>query len=164
MNVWLIIISVVRISSYKHDQTFDLAWTSFLQYLEPNVAILAACFTAIRSIIVRSRSQAQRVEERPTTNGLRQKFFKQRSLDCQPLNDLPNVPRAAVTGLRTDIWHGHGAGQTDTSTRDATADGHDFGGSISNTKNNIIVVKQDWSLEATKGAYPEHCASNRQFV
>lgn len=102
MNVLLIIISIVRVSSYERDGVFDVRWTMFFQYLEPNIAILAACFTALRSLFVRRSSQAHGVEEGPVFL-FQQKLFKQRSLDCRLLDDLPTVPEAAQTGSRTEI-------------------------------------------------------------
>ena len=52
MNIWLIIIALVRVTSFKRGDYFDLTWTLFFQFFEPNLAILAVCFSAFRSPFV----------------------------------------------------------------------------------------------------------------
>ncbi|KAL8732664.1 MAG: hypothetical protein Q9166_002640 [cf. Caloplaca sp. 2 TL-2023] len=145
MNVWLIIIAIVRVSSFKQGQTFDLTWIMFFQYLEPNVAILAACFTAFRSIFVRRGPRAQGAKDRPS-HSFRQKLLRWAPMDHQPLDDLPTIPGAALT---------------DTNSRDSTAYGQGLGGGRDGSN---IHVKQDWSLESTKVAHAHDHASDRQFV
>lgn len=141
MNVWLIVIALVRVTSFKQG---GLTWILFFQFLEPNVAMLASCFTAFRSIYVSKGSKARREQDRPS-NSLRQRLFRNTPLDHQPLDDLPTIPGATLTGMRTAIWNNNRINLTTTNDRDSAASGQGFvdrGGGIH--------VKHDWSLDPTR--------------
>jgi hypothetical protein len=141
MNVWLIVIALVRVISFKQG---GITWYLFFQFLEPNVAILASCFTAFRSIFVSNGSKARREQDRPS-NSLQQRLFRNTPLDHQPLDDLPTIPGATLTGMRTAIWNNNRTNPTTTNDRDSAASGQgfvDLGGGIH--------VKHDWSLDPTR--------------
>ena len=103
VNIWLIIIALVRISSTKTRNTIDTTWMIFFQFFEPNVAILAACFSAFRSLFVFNDSKRHARNNRATYS-IRERLFRMSPADHQQLHDLPPVPRATLTGMRTVIW------------------------------------------------------------
>lgn len=144
MNIWLITIALVRVTSFKQGMTFDLIWTLFFQFLEPNIAILAACFSAFRSIFVTNGSEARGKRDRPS-HSLR-KIFRKTPSDHRPLDGLPTVTGATLTGLRTALGN-----VTNTSNRDSTLNPigdrseRDFADSSGR-----IHVKHDWSLDSTR--------------
>ena len=53
MNVWLIVLAVLRVWGLKDRGVYDATWLALFQFLEPNVAILAASFSTFRSLFVR---------------------------------------------------------------------------------------------------------------
>ena len=151
VNIWLIVIALVRISSTKKGNTVDTTWQIFFQFFEPNVAILAACFSAFRSLFVINSSKRHAHNARATYS-IRQRLFRKPPADHQPLEDLPPVPRATLTGMRTVIWQNQRRKDTVLCTSDqaiqygvsgvTSTQGFDNDGSN-------IVVKKDWSMEST---------------
>ena len=103
VNLLLIIIALVRVTMYKRGNTYDLTWTLFFQIFEPNVAILAACFTAFRSLFVIKSSKRRLWQNRPSTP-FRERLFKNEPANERPLENLPSVPGPTLRGIRTMIW------------------------------------------------------------
>lgn len=99
MNVWLIVIALVRATSLKQGDVSDTTWALFFQYFEPNIAILAACLSAFRSIFVTGGSKRNARKDWPSNSPSRRIFRKA----PRPLDNLPRVPGATLTGIRTFI-------------------------------------------------------------
>ena len=143
MNVWLIIIAIVRVSLFKRGNTFDLTWTLFFQFLEPNVAIVAACFTAFRSIFVNSSIKVRKPDRPPYS--LRRRLFRSHPPNHQPLDDLPTIPGATLTGVRTQIWNNGRTNLTDATTLDLGRQGQE-----SYDGDDGIHVYHAWSMNSSQ--------------
>lgn len=146
LNVWLIVIALVKVSLVIRGQVFDLTWALFFQFFEPNVAILVASFPAIRSLFVQQASQS------PPPKPPYHKLFRKQEPHEHELNELelPMAPDATLTGMRQDQWRSvsrTGGGMTS----NATADG-DMGGSSSTrgltSRENNIAVSHEWTLDS----------------
>ena len=150
MNIWLIIIALVRIISFKQGETYDFTWTMFFRVFEPNVAILAAYFSALRSLFVNKGSKRGVQHDQPSPSfGWR--LLGEKSEHHQ-LDDLPSVPGPTLKGMRTLIWQSNrtkasdfsndetGLGPTTEDLNEASLEQgcHDRG--------NKILVEHDWSL------------------
>ena len=160
VNLWLIVIALVRITSFKKGRTFDFTWTMFFQMFEPNVAILAACFSAFRSLFVNNGLERHVQPHRPEATFARRLLGKNASEHYQ-LDDLPSVPAPTLTGIRTMIWQGNNTkvsniGTNDTALEPATEgveeisleQGFDHRG-------DRIFVEHGWSTESTRVSH-EH--------
>ena len=152
MNIWLIIIALVRVTSFKRGTTFDLTWTLFFQFFEPNVAILAACFSAFRSLYVTNGSKRHVQQKRPSYS-FSNRIFKKGVVDEQHLENLPSFPGPTLRGMRTDIWRIGRSRATDSTLNASTLDvafeeRKDDATSMegSNDHRNGIVVRHDWSV------------------
>ena len=121
MNIWLIIIALVRVTSFKQGITFDTIWALFFQFLEANIAVFAACFSAFRSIFVTNGSKARGKKDRPSYSQ-RMWMFRKTPSDHRPLDDLPTVPGATLTGWRTVIGNSSISSITNISDRDSNWD------------------------------------------
>ena len=159
VNIWLIIIALVRVTSFKRGDTFDLTWTLFFQFFEPNVAILAARFSAFRSLFVTNGSKRRVRQNRPSYS-FRKRLFKKGMVDEQPLDDLPSVPGSTLRGMRTMIWQNNRSKATDSTLNNFTLDQavEEYVGDATsiegiNDHRDKIVVRHDWSLESTKVRY-----------
>lgn len=149
MNIWLIIIAVIRATTFKHNGHFDNTWICFCQFLEPNIAIFGTCFSAFRSIFVAKGSKASEEKERPSRS-LQRFMFRKTPSDHRPLDDLPTFPNATLTGL--SIFRGENAGShIITSNRESNLDPV---GNMSEQDaayySGRIHVKQAWSLNSTR--------------
>ena len=94
VNIWLIVIALVRVT-LNSGKTVDVIWTLFFQFLEPNVAIIAACFSAFRSLFVRHNSRKHAKPARPTPT-LHQRLFRTSRRHHHELDDLPSIPETTV--------------------------------------------------------------------
>ena len=150
MNVWLIVIAVLRVVFFKQGNSIDATWGLFMLCLEPNVAILAASFSAFRSIFVAKGSKTSGKPE-PASSSLRRRIFRKAHAGRRPLDDLPTVPGPTLTGLRTAFGLSKSKGNA------STTDSRYF---LSSTSNGLkyetihdqqgIHVKRDWSLDSIR--------------
>ena len=157
VNIWLIIIALVRITSFKQGETYDFTWTMFFQLFEPNVAILAACFSAFRSLFVKNGPERGVQHYRPNQSSGRRLLWK--NSEHHQLDDLPSVPGPTLKGMRTMIWQSNRTKAGNFSNYD-TALGPTTGGvdeaSLDqgpHDRGNKILVEHDWSVESTRVSY-----------
>lgn len=155
LNIWLIVIALVRVSSFKRGNTFDLVWTLFFQYLEPNIAILAASFSAFRSVFTKTGAR-HHPAPRPTYTH-RQRLFKKPSSEERPLDDLPSVPGATLRSLRDVIRRNNRpritaseSNFTNLTFTSLPEDGNMNLEGHPHDHENATVVKRDWSMESTR--------------
>ncbi len=142
MNVWLIVIALVRILWLKQNNVYDGIWATFCELLEAHVAILASCITAFRSAFVKNRSRAPEKESPPAAYRSRRGLLWSHSRERRPLDHLPSIPRAVLTGMHTEIWNNDRIGTT---SRDSV---------FSEQRNDSVHVgihaKHDWPLSSTQ--------------
>lgn len=96
VNIWLMVIALVRIIPFKQGETFDYIWTMFFQILEPHVAILAACFSAFRSLFV---NHGRRHQPDPSFGRCRRLLGKHPSEHLR-LDNFPSVPAPTLKGVQ----------------------------------------------------------------
>ena len=156
VNLWLIVIALIRVTSFKRGETFDLTWTLFFQFFEPNVAILAACFSAFRSLFVSNGSKRRKERDRAPFS-VRQKLFRKTPPHNQQLEDLPTIPGATLKGLRTTIWQNNRTKiDSSTSNEDSpyptVGEGKSCRISHQNAydRRNNTMAKHDWSFESAR--------------
>ena len=160
MNVWLVLIALVRVASFKRGNYFDLTWILFFQFFEPNVAILAACFSAFRSLFVKI-GYKHRPRQGGTPYPIRRRIFRMTSTDRQEVKDLPSIPRATLASLRTIIWrnnrtnitnHGSNRDALDSATEgEIDLNDNIFEQDLDGRGNNIVVQK-DWTVSSARAS------------
>lgn len=104
----MILIALVRISGFLKNGNIDPVWVLFWHQIEGAVAIMMVSMTAFRSLI---GIQALKVrEERRRERSwfshhrkLRPRFFKKSTQDESKSEQLPSIPGATLTGMRTFI-------------------------------------------------------------
>ena len=156
MNIWLTIIALVRVTLFKRGPTFDFTWTLFFQFFEPNVAILAACFSAFRSLYVTNGCK-RHVQQKLPSYSFSKRLFKKGIVAEEILENLPSVPGPALRGMRTTIWRKArsqaidstlNTSPLDLALRESTDDATSMEGS--DVHHNEIVVRHDWSVASTR--------------
>ena len=161
MNIWLIIVALVRVTSFKQGNSTDETWSLFFQFLEPNIAILVTCFSAFRSLFVSNVSKDRGQRDQPL-HLFRQNIFRRTPPDdSQQFDDLPSIPRPTLNGMRTMIWKNN---RTNISSVDSDATAinpnhaEDKIDMISERgksgHQNNFMVKYDLSLESTRVTHP----------
>ena len=108
----MIIIALVRVSGFIIKNTFDLVWVLFWHQAEAAVAIIMVSITAFRSVLgikaLKAREKNKREQywfsNRPK---LLARYLKKATQDECKFEQLPSIPGATLTGIRTFI-HGNG--------------------------------------------------------
>ena len=116
VNIWLIVVALVRVTLFRSGKTVDIIWILFFQFIEPNLAILAACISAFRSLLVRHSPHQHAKRGRPT-HSLQQRVFKMTRRHHRQLDDLASVPGATSIGTMT--WQNDGTRMTDFDSNDS---------------------------------------------
>lgn len=103
----MIIIAIVRISGVSHKKTaVDIVWELFWLGIEAAVAVIMVSVTAFRSLL---GIEAQKAREKRKSKPLI-RVFKKTSQNESDLVQLPSIPGATLTGIRTFI-NGNGSWQ-----------------------------------------------------
>ena len=110
----MIIISIVRVSGFIIKNTIDLVWIFFWHQAEGAVAITMVSISAFRSLLgikalkAREKNNRERYwfSHRPK---LLAKNFKKATQNEYEFENLPSIPGATLTGMRTfiegcEIW------------------------------------------------------------
>lgn len=104
----MIIIAIIRTSGFVLENTIDLVWIIFWHQMEGAVAIIMVSLTAFRSLLgikalkAREKKKSERswFSHRPQ---LLARYFKKTKLEEPKSQQLPSVPGATLTGMRTFI-------------------------------------------------------------
>lgn len=108
LNVCMIIIAIIRVSGFVKKNTFDIVWISFWHHFEGAVAIMMVSLTAFRSMLginaLKAREK-ERMERSWFSNRpkLPARYFKKETQDESNSQQLPSIPGATLTGMRTLI-------------------------------------------------------------
>lgn len=107
LSVVMIIIAVIRISGIRLEGgEVDIVWLAFWQQQECSIAIIMVSLTAFRSLFV-ADAQARRPRYTPSTWRERMVWNRHhrdsRSSAKGAMGELPQIPSATMTGLRTMI-------------------------------------------------------------
>lgn len=97
----MIIIAIVRISGVSHKKTaVDIVWELFWLGMEAAIAVIMVSVTAFRSLLG-IKSQKAREKRRQSKPLVR--YFKKTPQNESDLVELPSIPGATLTGIRTFI-------------------------------------------------------------
>ena len=104
----MIVIAIVRISSLVTKNTLDVVWVLFWHQVEGAVAIIMVSITGFRSLLgikalkAREKKNMERswFSHRPK---LLARYFKKATQDESESEQLPSIPGATLTGMRTFI-------------------------------------------------------------
>ena len=104
----MIIIAIVRGSGFHNNNANDPVWTLFWHQVEGAVAIITVSITAFRSLLGIKASKARERKKRERFwfsqhRKLRARSFQKSTQDEPKTAQLPFIPGATLTGIRTFI-------------------------------------------------------------
>lgn len=104
----MILIAIVRISGFLKNGQIDPVWVLFWHQIEGAVAIIMVSMTAFRALlgIKALKAREERKRERSWFSHhrkLRARYFKKATQDEFKSEQLPSIPGATLTGMRTFI-------------------------------------------------------------
>ena len=110
LSLVMIIVALTRISAYRLRGVIDLTWQIFWQHMEGCVAMIMASITAFRTAFITVDSRREKVKHQGPSYSMRQrlkaKLMFNRSDEANGSagqENLPAVPQATLTGMRTFI-------------------------------------------------------------
>lgn len=117
LNIVMAIIAIVRVAGIRHSGAIDYTWIFFWQHIEVCVAVSMVSLTAFRSLFV-STGQAPNKKARPWYSSQARKLrgAKGGSLPNGGHEELPSIPGATMTGIRTFIRGNRGVSTIDSET------------------------------------------------
>jgi len=98
LNIFMIIMAVIRLSGFRYRHTFDDSWILIWLQLEACIAVTMVSLTAFRSIFVENAYKQHRIKQASPPQGLPSGVFRRQkicSLEDQELANLPAM-RAAI--------------------------------------------------------------------
>lgn len=104
----MIIVAIIRVSGL-HDRkanAIDLVWEYHWQWVEVCIAILMVSVTAFRSFFIQHSGRNQSPPKRPWYSGIKAAVAKYSYTSSgiePPDRELPTIPGATMTGMRTFI-------------------------------------------------------------
>lgn len=115
LSLFMIIIAIIRISKlHLGVYSVDFMWMTFWHQVEASTAVIMVSFSAFRTFFV-ARGSRRREEQRrhlhwymskknrvAAAAGVAKRWRKLRSKD-EEMNQLPEIPRATMTGMSTFI-------------------------------------------------------------
>ena len=109
LSIAMIVIACIRLSGLRN---YNLIWLQFWLYMEPCVACVMASILTFRTLFISDRTRVFKLRK------LQQGSVKQRVLHNMKIfnmaawekveddnNELPQIPSATISGLRTYIRH-----------------------------------------------------------
>ena len=104
----MIIIAIVRVSGFLKNNTIDPVWVIFWHQVEGAVAIITVSITAFRSLLGIKALKARERKKRERSwfshhQKLRARYFQKSTQDESKSGQLPSIPGATLTGIRTFI-------------------------------------------------------------
>jgi len=112
LSIVMVVIAIVRISGIKlAGGSVDIVWLVFWQQQESSVAVIMVSMSAFRSLFVESGGAAgPRRHPKYSANRWRRRRLVRRALgsedqhdDLERNMDLPQIPRATLTGMSETI-------------------------------------------------------------
>ena len=111
LNLFMAVTAGVRVSGLHSKNSFDVVWLFVWQHAEACVAIIMISLTAFRSVFVESESSRARKEgaKKPwysSTVEAIKRSKERRGVQSDGFKELPKIPSATLTGMRTMIAGG----------------------------------------------------------
>lgn len=109
LSIMMVILAIVRISGFRSAATtIDFTWDIFWQFAESCTAVTMVSFTAFRSLFVAHATHQS--PKKTSYSSWRYPRAEKRLQDAEALDggsqemqNLPEIPRPALTGMRTSI-------------------------------------------------------------
>lgn len=107
----MIIIAIIRVSAIRIGHAgLDIVWQIFWNQMEASTALIIVSFSAFRSFFVARESRVRAVQNRQRLWYMDKKDWLRSALrrretraESEELEELPDIPRATLTGMRTFI-------------------------------------------------------------
>lgn len=104
----MIVVAIIRISPYHSRRVRDVTWLLFWQHIEGCIALIMASVTILRTAFVTAGHKRDEKKKKEPSYSIRQRLMakikRDRSDDLEDTElDLPTIPRATLTGMRTFI-------------------------------------------------------------
>ncbi len=106
LSAVIIVVVVTQISGLHvpGKSTIDIVWEIYWQFIEGCVAIIVVCVAAFRSFFIQHRSRNQSPPRSPWYQGVKTFWSNKASVTSSGEGyELPTVPGASLTGMRTYI-------------------------------------------------------------
>lgn len=114
LSIMMIIIAIIRISAVRIGHTgLDMVWGLFWNQMEACTALIMVSFSAFRSFFVARESRVRDDQNRQRfwymdkKDRLRSAWRRrQMQSGSEEMDELPDIPRATLTGMRTFVHGG----------------------------------------------------------
>ncbi|KAI5919081.1 hypothetical protein F4810DRAFT_528487 [Camillea tinctor] len=113
LSLFMVCLAVIRISKIHGIAGVDVVWEFFWQYMESTVAVLMGSLTVMRSLLIYQTKGGNSPHDKVAVAGPRShgqntwrlRFLRRHreQIDLESQDELPEVPAATLTGLRTFI-------------------------------------------------------------
>jgi hypothetical protein len=106
LSVVMVVVAIVRIAgTHLHDGSLDIVWLEFWMQQESSLAVIIVSCSAFRSFFVANTAAGPSPVYSPES--WKKRRIQRRPLpdqdDMESANGLPQIPRATLTGMRTQI-------------------------------------------------------------
>lgn len=149
------IIAIVRVSRIHSVAGIDMVWEFFWQTMEGCIAILMASITAFRTVFAShgTRLRRERREKRWVPSYTWIQRARERKKSNEQGDQLPSIPRALLTGMRTFI-RGHDRtekdiGLTTSDTYVSEMDDETQRSMENRAHENHVHVRREWQVESS---------------
>lgn len=114
LSIVMIIIAIIRMSKFRIASTkIDIIWDVFWEQVEACMAVIMVSISAFRSFFVahETRLRENQIRNRPwymSKQNTSRSAYRRRKLqsESEEMDQLPEIPRATMTGMRTFIDRG----------------------------------------------------------
>ncbi|MCJ1283686.1 hypothetical protein MMC26_003017 [Xylographa opegraphella] len=142
LSLVMVITAITRISGIKLEGgNIDIVWLAFWQQQECSIAVIMVSVSAFRSFFVVSASKNASPQKRKSSTYWRNRLLQKRSASPDDtekgINDLPQIPSATMTGMRTVIQGARGSRLWPNEPE----------------RESPLLPQQDWRVQATKGPF-----------
>ena len=144
LNIVMAIIAIVRVAGIRHSGAIDYTWIFFWQHIEVCVAVSMVSLTAFRSLFVSTGQGAPVKKARPWYSSQARKLrgAKGENSPNGGHKELPSIPGATMTGIRTFIRGNRGVSTIDSET------GQEHSGAFAPRNRDHIIVTDVVSFES----------------
>ena len=108
LSIMMVIISLIGISRIRTStDAVDVTWENFWQMVEACIAVIMVSLNAFRTLFMAHRSRQQKSPNEAWYSRNRRIAFRKRATNTGDEEiQLPDIPRATLTGMRTVIAGG----------------------------------------------------------
>ncbi|MCJ1307352.1 hypothetical protein MMC25_000998 [Agyrium rufum] len=154
LNLAQAFVGLIRVATIHYYGTIDQTWNYFWFHMEVVIAVMMISLTAFRSVFAANASRASR--EKNQSPGYKSSPWRKlrsstkASKESDQPQNLPTIPSATMTGMRTFIRGGKRASTMDTEAG-FNENGEDF---LLDGRNEKILVTHEVATDASSGRKP----------